>query len=251
MSEPVIGILDENGKIKPKEKFMEEISEAYEKLKETQGPEYFDLFTDPHNHFSPDEVLEQYKFIERKLYIDGEITKDTATPILQRIQFWNSEDAFNDTPVDKRIPIQVYIDSPGGLLTTGFAIVDIIRGSKTPVYTIVTGTAYSCGLFIALAGHKKFALPNATFLFHEGSAVLGGDAHKVVQQANFYNDYQLKQIKDHILKSTNMTRENYKKHMKDDWYFGAKKALEIGAIDKIIEDVNGGIYEDESDESDE
>ena len=250
MSEPVrIELLDKDGKLKPKDKFMEEMEKMYNTLEEQEeeGNEFLSLFSPKSEIPDPEVALNKYKFIERKIYLDTAITQETGQPILEMIQFWNSEDEFNGTPVEKRIPIQVYIDSPGGQLTTAFLIADAIKGSKTPVYTIVVGTAYSGGFFISIAGHKRYGFPNSTYLYHQGSISIGGDAHKVTETIEFYSKYQLKQIKDHVLKSTKISEELYDKHTPDDWWIGAKKAKKLGIIDEIITDVNGGIYDESED----
>lgn len=242
-----INIYDENGKLKPKDEFMKELEGAYNDLTETEEDEvqFLDLFADPEAQFDPIAVLTQYHFVERKLYLNCEIEPAIGRQFLETIQFWNAEDEFNGTPIDERIPIQIYIDCPGGCLTTSLLIIDAIRMSKTPIYTVVTGKAYSGGFFIAIAADKRMAFPNATFLFHEGSAMMEGDAHKISQQAEFYKKYQLKQIKELVLSFTKISKSTYEQHAKDDWYFGTEKALEIGVIDEISKDVNGGIYDDE------
>ena len=81
-------------------------------------------------------------------------------------------------PVEERKPIKIYIQSPGGMLTSTFTMIDSIKLSKTPVYTIAMGETYSGGFFTFLAGHKKFAYPHASFLYHEGATANGGDANK-------------------------------------------------------------------------
>lgn len=78
------------------------------------------------NEFDPQNVLNKYQFIERKLYLDTEITEEVGRYFLERIQFWNAEDSFDKRPIEERIPIQIYIDSPGGLITTSFQIIDAI-----------------------------------------------------------------------------------------------------------------------------
>ena len=131
-------------------------------------------------------------------------------------------------------PIKIYIDSWGGSLIDGFEIIDAIRTSEVPVYTYVTGAAYSCGLMIALAGDKRFAYPHSSFLLHEGS--VGSeiqDAHKFKKYAEFYN-IQLKQMKDYILERSNLTEAEYDTMSKDDNWFTADQALEKGFIDEVI-----------------
>lgn len=257
-----IDFMNPDGTLKSKEDFMSQMETLYGELQngcEGEEPDFMTLFTAPEENFNPDDVLEKYQFVERKLYINSEITSgallsdgpailslptDTGHDILERIQFWNAEDAFNKTPVEERIPIQIYIDSPGGDLTTTFQIVDAIKNSKTPVYTIVTGTAFSGGFFIAIAGHKRYAFPNATFLCHEGSGGYHGDAHKAFQNMKYY-EMLLNKLKNHTVGCTDISPDLYDKHKKDDWFFDAQKALKLGVIDKISNDVNGGLYEDE------
>lgn len=242
-----IDLCGENGKLKSKEDFLKDMEKLYSELGgKENGPCYMDLFTSPENSFSPDDVLDRQQFIERKLYIEA-IDGELAQYVLERIQFWNSEDAFDQTPVEERIPIQVYINSPGGELVSTLQIVDAIRNSKTPVYTIATGSAYSGGFFICIAGHKRMAYPNASFLFHEGSTVIAGNADRVDQNHKFYV-YQRKQLKNLVLNTTKISKKLYEEQKDRDWWFDVKKALELGVIDETCNDVNGGIYEDEDNE---
>lgn len=241
-------ILNSDGTIKTKEQFLKEQSLIYDDVS-LQTNQHF-LAALAETNINPIDIIDKYHFFERKIYLNTEIThgigtdtEDTGRSILERIQFWNAEDEFDETPVEKRIPIQIYIDCPGGDLTTTLLIVDAIKNSKTPVYTIVTGTAYSGGFFVAIAGHKRFAFPNATFLLHEGCGGTYGDAHKVRQGIKFY-ELLLNKIKKHTIESTQISEETYEKHEKDDWYFDTKKALKLGVIDEISTDVNGGLYND-------
>lgn len=240
-----IELYDDKGQLKSQEEFLKEMEGLYETLNEQNNVQFLDLFANPEELIIPEDILSKYQFIERKLYLNTEISPIISQPIFERIQFWNAEDEFNNTPIEERIPIQLYIDTPGGDLTTSLFLIDAIKSSKTPIYSIVTGTAYSGGFFIAIAAKKRMAFPNSTFLFHEGCTAISGDAHKASQQADFYKKYQLKQIKAHVLKSTKIPKNLYNEHEKDDWFFGAQKALELGVIDEICTDVNGGIYNEE------
>ena len=161
--------------------------------------------------------------------IKGNITGMT---IYQDILLWNLLD--KNKPIEKREPIKIYIDSWGGSIIDGFEIIDAIKSSKTPVYTYVTGAAYSCGLLVAISGKRRIAYPHSSFLFHEGS--IGSeiqDAHKFKKYAEFYNT-QLKQMKDFILENTNIKEEEYEQINKDDNWYTAKEALEKGFIDEVI-----------------
>ena len=167
---------------------------------------------------------------DRDIYL-GDIDVGIGSSVDAMIRFWNRRD--KDLPKEKRQPIKIFIDSNGGSLTDAFTIINSIQMSETPVYTIVTGTAYSAGFFICIAGHQRYAYPLASFLYHEGSASNGGTAGQFRNFADFY-EKQLGQLKNHVLKCTNIDEEKYKEIKKDDVWLTTEEALEIGAIDEII-----------------
>lgn len=148
------------------------------------------------------------------------------------IQFFNRIDQEKKIDVNKRTPIKIYIDSNGGSLTACFTIIDAITMSKTPVWTINIGKAYSAGFFIFITGHKRFAYPNSSFLFHEGSTGIYQDANKFKNYADFYKQ-QLEQLRAITLEHTQIEPEEYDKHVKDDWWFDVHEALKYGVTDKI------------------
>ena len=148
------------------------------------------------------------------------------------IQFFNRIDQEKKIDANKRTPIKIYIDSNGGSLTACFTIIDAITMSKTPVWTINIGKAYSAGFFIFITGHKRFAYPNSSFLFHEGSTGIYQDANKFKNYADFYKQ-QLEQLRAITLEHTQIEPEEYDKHVKDDWWFDVNEALKYGVTDKI------------------
>ena len=148
------------------------------------------------------------------------------------IQFFNRIDQEKKIDVNNRTPIKIYIDSNGGSLTACFTIIDAITMSKTPVWTINIGKAYSAGFFIFITGHKRFAYPNSSFLFHEGSTGIYQDANKFKNYADFYKQ-QLEQLRAITLEHTQIEPEEYDKHVKDDWWFDVNEALKYGVTDKI------------------
>lgn len=247
-----IAFINEDGSLKSKEEVINQISELYDKienneLKAANGEieSFSAYFTNREYDFDPTNTLLKFHLLERKLYLNDEITPETGQFFLERIQFWNADDDYCGIPVEERLPIQIYINSPGGDLITTMMIVDLIQNSKTPVYTIVTGIAYSGGFFISIAGHKRYGYRSSSYLFHEGSGSTSGDAHKISQWASYYKNILLKQIKHHVLNTTKIDEETYEKHKKDDWYLDAAKAAKYGIIDSISEDTNGGIYNEQ------
>ena len=173
--------------------------------------------------------------LSREVAIADVIDEETGDAVESIIRFWNKMDDEMDIPNNKREPIKVYINTPGGSLHATLTMVDAIRMSKTPVYTINTGTAFSGGFFIFISGHMRYSYPHATFLFHEGSTGGGGpqDAGKFRNYASFY-DKMLKQLKDLTIENTNITEEEYAQHKLDDWWIFPKEAMELGICDEII-----------------
>ena len=180
-----------------------------------------------------EDVSAMYDAIDRVLFL-ADVTDEAAETIAHLIRMWNIIDRVIEP--SSRKPIKLFIDSCGGSVTAGFTIINAISLSKTPVYTINMGTAYSMGLCVLAAGHKRFAYKDATFLFHEGSTDIGQiDAGKFKNYSKFY-EMLLEKIKIFLLTHTNMTEEMYKEKYRDDWWFFADEAIEYGFIDEILEE---------------
>ena len=180
-----------------------------------------------------EDVSAMYDAIDRVLFL-ADVTDEAAETIAHLIRMWNIIDRVIEP--SSRKPIKLFIDSCGGSVTAGFTIINAISLSKTPVYTINMGTAYSMGLCILAAGHKRFAYKDATFLFHEGSTDIGQiDAGKFKNYSKFY-EMLLEKIKIFLLTHTNMTEEMYKEKYRDEWWFFADEAIEYGFIDEILEE---------------
>lgn len=183
-----------------------------------------------------DQLVEYYQCLNDRNLLIGPIDYEIAIAVDSVIRFWNRADEEANIPVNNRKPIKIYLNSPGGFLTATFTMIDAIKMSKTPVYTIAIGEAYSGGFFTFLAGHKRYAYPHASFLYHEGATANGGDANKFRNFAKFY-EVQLEQLKQVVLNNSKVTEEEYDKHIKDDWWLTAEEALEYGIVDEIIKEL--------------
>lgn len=172
--------------------------------------------------------------VNREVYI-GNICSGLGQTVEGYIRFWNKYDDKRNIPIEDRKPIKIYIDSNGGCLSDTFTMIDAIKLSKTPVWTICTGTAYSGGFFTFIAGHRRFAYDHASFLYHEGATATGADAGKFRNYAEFYQK-ELEQLKEVTLKHTKITPEEYKEHIKDDWWMTADEALKYGVCDEIAKE---------------
>jgi ATP-dependent Clp protease protease subunit len=105
----------------------------------------------------------------RKILLSKDIDKSAVEEVIKEIIRINYDD--NEKAKEyvdwKREPIQLFINSYGGAVYDGLALVDIIKQSKTPVHTISIGSSMSMGLWIFLAGHKRYVGENTTLMFHD------------------------------------------------------------------------------------
>lgn len=181
---------------------------------------------------SPEDFNEWLDLNDRKLYVNQEITEDIVDYIAYYIQRWNEEDMNKEN----KTPIRMYINTVGGSLLDTLHVCDIIMSSKTPVYTVVQTCAYSAGVLLTIAGHKRFAYPHSSFLVHRGSFGLSGDANANYDTTEFYNKMYDK-VREFMLSNTDITEELLQKNMRKEWYMFAEDALELGIIDSITKEI--------------
>ena len=161
----------------------------------------------------------------------GDINGDYINDIIQLIYEINEED-IKKTQTE---PIKLIVNSFGGELYSGLALIDTIDNSKTPIYTICHGSAMSMGLIVYVAGHYRTASKYSTFMYHEASYSIEG---KVVHHKQELNETErIDSIcDDYLISKTKLSKKqlNKIKNNQSDWYFDAKTALEYGIIDKIV-----------------
>lgn len=172
--------------------------------------------------------------LKRNIYI-ADITDEVGEYVEGIIRFWNNYDDEMGIEPEKREPIKIYVDSPGGSLLATFTMIDAIELSKTPVWTINIGTAYSGGFLLFIAGHKRLTYKRSSFLFHEGSTGQISDAGKFRNYAEFY-ERLLKRLKDVVLEYTKISEDLYTEKQRDDWWLTAEEAIELGIADEIVKE---------------
>lgn len=196
---------------------------------------YYDFSIDIDELLAENATLDEAFYIkdlkQRKLFLNAEINQFSIEDIIKHIMQFNAED--KDIPIDKRKPIILYVNSIGGEVDSGFALIDVIQASKTPVYTINLGFQYSMGFLIGLAGHKRFATQNAKFLMHDGSNYLYGSGTKIQDQMEFQKKVESR-IKDYIISRSKLTSEEYDSKLRVEWYMYTDEAKEKGFTDYII-----------------
>lgn len=136
-------------------------------------------------------------------------------------------------PVDERVPIKILISSDGGDTFAGLELIDMIQNSKTPVWTVNMGHEYSMAAIVGLAGNKRYATKNASFLIHDGAVSIQDSGSKVHDFIKF--DKQLNErIKKFVLSRSNITAQKYSSKARNEWYFFADEAKKLGMVDGII-----------------
>ena len=178
-------------------------------------------------------LLDYYKDAKERVYwLDGDVEYETLD-LVKVIMRCNKEDE-GLTPENRR-PIRIFINTGGGDVQVMWSLINAIKISKTPVYTIVFCNAMSAGAHILAAGHKRFAFPGSTILVHSGSCRFDGDMEKV-ESAKKYFDGIGKKANEVFVADTKVQSKDLKKKGAADWYITAEEALKLGIVDAIISD---------------
>ncbi|HJF36493.1 MAG TPA: ATP-dependent Clp endopeptidase proteolytic subunit ClpP, partial [Clostridium perfringens] len=165
---------------------------------------------------------------DRIIMLSGEVNDVTANLVVAQLLFLESEDPDKD--------IHLYINSPGGSITSGMAIYDTMQYIKPDVSTICIGMAASMGAFLLSSGAKgkRFALPNAEIMIHQPLGGFQGQATDIDIHAK-----RILKIKDKLnqilSENTNQPLEKIKVDVERDYFMEASEAVEYGLIDKVIE----------------
>jgi len=132
--------------------------------------------------------------------------------------------------------ISFYINSPGGLVTSGLGIYDTMQYIKPPVSTLCIGQASSMGSFLLAAGEKgkRFSLPNSRIMVHQPSAGFQGQATDIEIHANEIMSLK-KRLNEIYSKHTGRTVEEIKNALERDKFMTPQEAKEFGLIDKVVE----------------
>lgn len=168
---------------------------------------------------------------DRIIFLSEEVSDASASLIIAQLLFLESQDPEKD--------IQLYINSPGGSVTSGFAIYDTMQYIKCDVSTICIGLAASFGAFLLAGGAKgkRFALPNAEIMIHQpaihGSGIQGQATDiKIVSDHILKNKDRLNRI---LAENTGKSVEEIQIDTERDHYMSAQEALDYGLIDRIID----------------
>jgi len=164
---------------------------------------------------------------ERIIFLGNEIEDNIANVVMAQLLHLDAEDPEKD--------IQLYINSPGGAITSALAIYDTMQFIKSPVSSICIGQAASAAAVLLLAGEKgkRFALPNSRILLHQPSGGVQGTSMDVEIQTREMVRLR-KVLNEIIVKHTGQDIKKIEKDTERDFILSAEEAREYGIVDEVI-----------------
>ena len=171
----------------------------------------------------------------RNLFISSLINADTISEIIKEILLINHDDDAKEEEYAnfEREPIKLYINSFGGNVYDGLALVDVIKRSKTPVHTICIGSCMSMGLWIWLSGARRFIGENATLMYHDVTGWVWDKTETVKQELEELLRLQEMLIKE-ITSRSLVKEETIVDYItrKAEWYIPSYTAIELKLADE-------------------
>ena len=169
---------------------------------------------------------------KRILVFNEDVNESIIENYILYILKWNAED--KDIPIEKRKPIIIYNNSPGGNVFDGESLISTILSSKTPVKGVAFGLVASMGYRIYLACHERLAFPNSVLLQHDGDIAIRNSTSKARDTMKFFESMEAR-TKQFVLSRTKMTEEFYDKIYNQEYYMYADaEGKDLGCVDKII-----------------
>ena len=165
--------------------------------------------------------------LDRIIFIDEEITEHTASVVVAQLLFLEAQDPDKD--------INIYINSPGGMVTAGLAIYDTMKFIKPDICTICVGMAASMGAVLLSAGTKgkRYALPNADIMIHQPLGGAQGQATDIQITAKHILDTK-KRLNTILAENTGQSLEIIEQDTDRDNYMTSEEAAAYGLIDKVL-----------------
>lgn len=180
----------------------------------------------------PDPCIYQYykNLLDRRIIINDQIDATLLETVILPLLEMDNDGTGK--------PIEIILCTVGGSLFDGLTLCNIIDNLKCPTTITVATYAYSMGSIILMAGYnnpnvKKRCYEFSTALLHAGSSYLEGNSSSVKDQFNFYQKFEDK-VKEYTLSHSKITKEEYDKMERYEWYMDSQTMLEKGLIDEII-----------------
>jgi ATP-dependent Clp protease protease subunit len=165
---------------------------------------------------------------ERIIFITGPIEDGVASLVVAQLLFLEAENPKKE--------VSMYINSPGGIVTSGLAVYDTMQFIRPPVSTLCTGQAASMGSLLLAAGAKdlRFALPNARIMVHQPSGGFQGQATDIMLHAQEILNLK-RRLNEIYVRHTGQPLKKIEDALERDMFLTAEMAKDFGLIDKVIE----------------
>ena len=165
---------------------------------------------------------------ERIIFITGAIEDGMATLVVAQLLFLEAENPKKE--------VSMYINSPGGIVTSGLAIYDTMQFVRPPVSTLCIGQAASMGSLLLAAGEKgqRFALPNVRILVHQPKGGFEGQATDIMLHAQEILNLK-KRLNEIYMKHTGQPLQKIEDVLERDYFMTAEMAKDFGLVDKVID----------------
>lgn len=175
-------------------------------------------------------------FLDKRIIVfNNEVSEYLLESVTLQILKFNNED--KDIPVEKRKPIFLYLQSPGGNMIDGLNLINVIEDSITPVYTVCFSNCCSMAFHLFITGKKRYAFKNSILLNHDGGIELSNSGSKAKDTMDFIDRMDAR-VKEHVLKYTNIDSDFYDSIYDKEFYMFPDRGKELGCVDYIIgEDV--------------
>jgi ATP-dependent Clp protease, protease subunit len=175
---------------------------------------------------------------ERIIFVTGPVEDHMAASICMQLLFLEAENPKKE--------ISMYINSPGGVVTSGMAIYDTMQFIKPPVATLCIGQAASMGSLLLCAGAKdmRFALPNARIMVHQPSGGFSGQASDIERHAEDIIKMK-RRLNETYVKHTGQSYEKIEHTLDRDYFMTADQARDFGIVDKVLntrDEVDGDLF---------
>src|SRR3982074_2572923 len=164
---------------------------------------------------------------ERIIFVTGPVEDGMSTLVVAQLLYLEA-----DNPKKE---ISMYINSPGGVVTSGMAVYDTMQFVRPAVSTLCTGQAASMGSLLLAAGHKdmRFALPNARIMLHQPSGGFQGQATDIMLHAQEILNLK-KRLNEIYVRHTGQPLKTVEDALERDKFLTAEGAMEFGIVDKVI-----------------
>lgn len=173
---------------------------------------------------------------DRIVFLQGTVEEDMANHLVAQLLLLDSQ---------SKSPITMYVNSPGGLVTAGLAIYDVMQHVKSPIYSVVIGQACSMGSLLAQAAEKRYMTPHSRHMIHRISSGTQGtsgslhvqelefeDARRRLEESKKMNEMLTQIYVKHNTKGK--TYEELHETMRFDTYLSPEEAIEFGLVDEVI-----------------